>query len=108
MDAFDVRIPISSDHNSALAGTAWIFDGLSRCRSLLAGGVLILVFFTGCEGRNLSTENAVLSELPPRRSLVNNASRNRDPIADSGKSSDIMQVSSSTSTDLLRGNTVVA
>jgi len=74
----------------------------------MTAGMLIFVVFTGCEGRNLSTENAVFSELPPRRSLVNNASRNRDSIADAKSSSDIMQVSSSTSTDLLRGNTVVA
>ncbi len=108
MDAFVVRILNFSDHNSVNTGSAWIVRGLPRYRRLTIFGALIVVIFTGCEGRNLSTENAVFSSLPPRRSLVNNASRKRESIADASEASDIVQVSSSTSTDLLRGNTVVA
>jgi len=108
MDAFVVRILNTSDHKSVSAGTVSISNGLSRCGGLAVAGVLLVVTFTGCEGRNLSTENAVFSSLPPRSSLVNNASRNRESIADANETSDIVQVSSSSSTDLLKGNTVVA
>lgn len=77
-----------------------------RC---LAGifGLLVVTLLSGCEGRSLASDDAVFSQMPPRRSLINAASKNREEGSEDD-ASDIVQVSSSTSVDLLKGNTVVA
>lgn len=77
-----------------------------RC---LAGifGLLVVTLLSGCEGRSLASDDAVFSQIPPRRSLINEASKSQEEGSEDD-ASDIVQVSSSTSVDLLKGNTVVA
>lgn len=98
-------LPVLSRHRSIR------IDSESGFRNRRTGSVSVLSFLIlqacliGCEGRTVISDNAVFSDLPPRRSLVNSASRQPDGPDSSGT---ILLASSSRSLDLLRGNTVVA
>ena len=75
--------------------------------SVLNGGrlaVLILVLLSGCQGKSLVSDNPVFSDLPPRRSLVNDATKERTDKNRGG----LMQVSLSNDSEPLTGNSVVA
>jgi len=100
MDAIPVRAKILSPIGGVFLPTR---PALQHSIILLA-----IVLLVGCEGRSLVNDNAVFRDLPPRRSLVNDATRNRS--ANDGQTTDstIVQVSSSTSLPILEGNTVVA
>lgn len=84
-------------------------DVRHRAGRFLSGlGILIGVLVCGgCQGRDLVADNPVFSDLPPRRSLVNEATTNttdgRNPEVDDT----LLQVSIS-SGEPLAGNTVVA
>lgn len=65
---------------------------------------LLLVLLSGCQGKSLVSENPVFSDLPPRRSLVNDATKER-----SGQNRGSMrQVSLSKDAEPLSGNSLVA
>lgn len=68
--------------------------------------LLVLILLCGCQGKSLVADNPVFSELPPRRSLVNNATREQS--GEQAGRSLLQLVSSSSSTEALEGNTVVA
>ena len=75
--------------------------------SVLNGGylaALLLVLLSGCQGKSLVSNNPVFSDLPPRRSLVNDATKER---TDENRGS-MMQVSLSKDSEPLTGNSVVA
>ena len=67
--------------------------------------VCLLVIVTGCQGKGLVTENPVFSDLPPRRSLVNNATTELS--SDKGDTLSVTQVAVRDA-EPLQGNTVVA
>jgi hypothetical protein len=75
--------------------------------SVLNGGylaALLLVLLSGCQGKSLVSDNPVFSDLPPRRSLVNDATKERTDENRGG----LMQVSLSNDSKPLTGNSVVA
>ena len=68
--------------------------------------LLTVLLLSGCEGRNLVSDNPVFSDLPPRRSLQNRATQERSSGKD--RRNDFKQVALITSSQPLKGNTVVA
>ncbi len=68
--------------------------------------LLTVLLLSGCEGRSLVSDNPVFSDLPPRRSLENSATKERSSGKD--RRSDFKQVALITSSQPLEGNTVVA
>ncbi len=78
----------------------------SRLRPVALCTVLLLC---GCQGRTLVGDNPVFSELPPRRALVNNATREQAaPDKADSTDSGLALVSLSSTTEPLEGNAVVA
>lgn len=65
---------------------------------------LLLVLLSGCQGKSVVSDNPVFSDLPPRRSLVNDATKER---SDQNRGS-MKQVSLSNDAESLGGNSLVA
>jgi hypothetical protein len=79
---------------------------LGRSDSLLAA-LFTMLIFSGCQGKNLVGDNPVFSDLPPRRSLVNTATKEHAGRLGRDSGNRLKQVSISSS-EPLAGNTVVA
>lgn len=107
MDAHLVRNLQHHSRKLPLQSAAAPLEPGTTCADFRMTALLLVLLLCGCQGKSLVAENPVFSELPPRRSLVNNATRERSAESDGGKSG-VKLVSVTSSTEPMAGNMVVA